>query len=349
MAKKKKTQESSGSDSGGGFIAVIILLIIGAGIYYGMQHGGSNLGSFSESIKEITATSDETNEEPTTTSRPVEEKTPTVKETKAATKSETASKASTSSYEGRKEQSTTNKDLPKYTSENEYYFTSSFDFTWPAYTGNDAIIEHDYFTLSYNEKTEQADWVAYKLTRNHLNDATYKRKDNFRADPLVSSQSASLSDYKGSGYDRGHLAPAADFTWSKEGLDDSFYMSNMSPQEPGFNRGIWKQLEEKVRNMARENGVVYVVTGPIYQGLTKKIGDNKVAVPSKYYKVILDLEGKEVKGIGFILPNKKSNNSLSKYATTIDAVEKATKLDFFPSIPDDLEGKLESQSNYSAW
>ena len=103
------------------------------------------------------------------------------------------------------------------------------------------IVNHLGYSLSYNEKNEQASWVAYELTADQVR-GTVKRKDSFRSDPLIKTGSASLSDYKGSGYDRGHLAPAADMKWSTTAMSESFFMSNMSPQLPGFNRGIWKKL-----------------------------------------------------------------------------------------------------------
>jgi endonuclease G len=251
--------------------------------------------------------------------------------------------------DGAKESTKTNKNLPIYTKDDNYYYSSSFDFAWPAYQNADQIVEHAYFTLSYNEKTEQADWVAYKLTKSNLSNAKFKRKDNFRSDPDVKTKSASLQDYKGSGYDRGHLAPAADFTWTEQGLDDSFFMSNMSPQDPGFNRGIWKKLEGKVRTWANSNEKIYVVTGPVYKGQSEKIGKNKVAVPDKYFKIILDLTGKEVKGIAFILDNEKSSKDLSHFAMSIDKAERITGFDFFPSIPDELEKKIESTYGYELW
>ncbi|WP_109830023.1 DNA/RNA non-specific endonuclease [Reichenbachiella versicolor] len=339
----------SDSSSGSGLVGILILLIVGAGIYYGYKQNGGEIGTITKSLTESAESYTKPSPTPKSNIEKKEEKKPSKTESYTKTSTPTKKKTTSSSYDGKKEENSTNKNLPSYTSENKYYFSSSFDFAWPAYTNDDQIIEHDFFTLSYNEKTEQADWVAYKLTRNNLNSSRYNRKDNFREDPLVSSKSATIADYKGSGYDRGHLAPAADFTWTKEGLDDSFYMSNMSPQEPGFNRGIWKQLEEKVRKMANDNGEIFVVTGPVYTGRSKKIGSNKVAVPSKYYKVILELEGNNVKGIGFILPNKKTSSTLSSFATSIDEVEKVTKLDFFPTMPDDLEKKIESKYSYSAW
>lgn len=243
----------------------------------------------------------------------------------------------------------TNKDLPSYSYEDDNYFSSSFDFHWPAYSQKDQIIEHEYYTLKYNERNEQADWVAYKLTGENLEQAKYKRKDNFKPDPDVKSESAHPNDYKGSGYDRGHLAPAADFTWTEDGLDETFYMSNMSPQVPGFNRGIWKKLEAEVRSWATENNVVYVVTGPVYVEKSDKIGKNKVAVPDKYYKVVLELDGTEKKGIAFILDNEKSSMPLSEFAMSIDDAERILGMDFFPAMPDNLENEIEKSYSFSAW
>lgn len=242
-----------------------------------------------------------------------------------------------------------NKDLPSYSYEDDNYYASSFDFYWPEYSQDDQIIEHDYFTLKYNEKNEQADWVAYKLSGSNLQRASYKRKDNFKPDPDVKSKSAHPNDYKGSGYDRGHLAPAADFTWTESGLDETFYMSNMSPQVPGFNRGIWKKLESEVRSWATENNMVYVVTGPVYVEKSEKIGKNKVAIPDKYYKVILELDGTEKKGIAFILDNEKSSMPLSEFAMSIDDAERILDMDFFPAIPDKLEEKIEREYSYASW
>ncbi|MEM8893939.1 MAG: DNA/RNA non-specific endonuclease [Bacteroidota bacterium] len=242
-----------------------------------------------------------------------------------------------------------NSTLPENDDPNAYYYTSSFDFAWPAYEASDQIVEHTAYALSYDEKREQPHWVAYKLTDDRLSGDKVKRTDNFKEDPMVRSGSASLADYKGTGYDRGHLAPAADFAWSLETMKESFYMSNMSPQTPGFNRGIWKKLEEQVRDWAIEHDELYIVVGPLYRGKVATVGDNKVAIPTSYYKAILDISPPKIKAIGFIMPNAKSNEELEDYVVTLDDIERQSGLNLFPIIPDDLEERLESQSDFSAW
>ena len=167
---------------------------------------------------------------------------------------------------------------------------------------------------------------------------------------MVLTGSAELDDYRKSGYDRGHMAPAADFRWSEEAMSDTFYLSNMSPQDPSFNRGIWADLEAAVRVMAYENNAVYVVTGPVLtDGPYETIGENEVAVPNEYYKVVLDYEEPEVKAIGFILPNEGSSKSLESFATTVNEVEEKTGIDFFPSLPDDQEEMIEGELDLSKW
>ncbi len=219
----------------------------------------------------------------------------------------------------------------------------------PAVTNPAAVVEHANYVLQYDERFEQPDWVAYELTRKEA-EGRVKRKDDFRADPSVLTGSADPADYRRSGFDRGHLAPAGDMKFSTKAMDESFYMSNMSPQRPGFNRGIWKELETLVRRWAEENGSLYVVTGPVLnKAYYPTIGKDKVAVPEYYYKVLLDYTEPELKGIGFILPNKKCSDPVEDYAVSIDKVETVTGIDFFPKLPDAEEEKLESRINLSLW
>ena len=217
----------------------------------------------------------------------------------------------------------------------------------PRSTGNQ-IVSHTGYTLSYNEEHEQADWVAYKLTASEVR-AAMDRTNDYRADPKVRTGSASLHDYKGSGYDRGHLAPAADMKWSYTVMSESFYLSNMSPQKAGFNRGIWKGREAQVRQWAIDNSSVYVVTAGVLKSGLSSIGTNRVSVPRYYFKVILDYTEPEIKGIGFILPNESSKSSLKSYAVTIDEVESVTGIDFFYSLPDEVEKLVESSVDLTLW
>ncbi len=218
----------------------------------------------------------------------------------------------------------------------------------PLFTENDMIIYHTAFTLSYNEQHEQADWVAYELTEYEVN-GIIPRSNNFRIDKNIITDSATLQDYKGSGYDRGHLAPAGDMKWSNISMSESFFMSNISPQKPGFNRGIWKKLEEQIRVWALENKNLYISTGGILKNNLPSIGINNVTIPNYYYKVILDYTEPEVKGIGFILPNKKSNYPIKHFAVSIDEVENITGINFFHSLPDSIEESIESNIDLSLW
>lgn len=214
------------------------------------------------------------------------------------------------------------------------------------------IHEHTGYTLCYREEYEQAEWVAYCFTRDELT-KNANRSNNFQADPSISTGSATPEDYTKSGYDRGHLAPAADLSWSEQAMDDSFYMSNMSPQAPSFNRGIWKKLEEKVRLWVEKFGTVYVVSGPILEKKASEyttIGKNQVSVPEYYYKALLArTEDGTFTAIGFILPNEKRTESFYDFAVTIDEVEKRTNLDFFSALPDNIENIIESKIPLSDW
>lgn len=218
----------------------------------------------------------------------------------------------------------------------------------PAHSSEDQIIRHTAYSLKYNEEHEQVDWAIYFLAKGRVRGTCSRTKD-FRSDPKVKTGSASLSDYKGSGYDRGHFAPAGDMKWSNEAMSESFYMSNMSPQKPGFNRGIWKRLELLVRTWATDNEEIFVVTGPVLSAGLSSIGQNNVAIPEYYYKVVLDYKEPELKGIGFILPNQSSKRPLKNYAHSIDFVERRTGIDFFPAIPDSVENVIESRIELTKW
>jgi endonuclease G len=240
---------------------------------------------------------------------------------------------------------TEKKDLESF----NLYFTKAFDFAWPAYSTDQAIIERIYYTLEYNDEHEQADWVAYQLFADSLKLPKFQRKDDYRKDTRVKTGSAALVDYKGSGFDRGHLAPAADFSYSEYALSQSFFMSNMSPQAPSFNRGVWKKLEEQIRDWAMEHDHLYVITGPVLNKTFNTIGKNNVSVPEQYYKIVLDIDKPGIKALAFLMKNEKSSEDLTHFVVTIDELEKLTNLDFFPTMSDELEDILESSLQTDEW
>ncbi len=212
----------------------------------------------------------------------------------------------------------------------------------PTNTGE--LVKHKYYTLSYIEEHEQAEWVHYFLTKEMI-EGPAKRKDNFKADPLVSTRSASPKDYVKSGYDRGHLAPAADMKIDDVSMSESFYMTNMSPQAPSFNRGGWKKIEALVRAWATKVDI-YVTVGGILTKDLKKIGQG-VSVPEYFYKIIFNPKNNTV--IAFYTPNSKLVNAIETYVVAVDEIEKITNIDFLSDLEDDLENEIESSINKTNW
>lgn len=193
-------------------------------------------------------------------------------------------------------------------------------------------------------------WVVEHLTTSKAN-GVLPRKDAFTPDPhLPKGQRAELSDYKNSGYDKGHMAPSADMAWDEEAMAESFYLSNMVPQVGiGMNRGIWKDLEALVRKWAIARGSVYIFTGPIYEGeAIDDIGKNKVAVPTHLYKIVYDESKAEA--ISFIMPNSQLLSAdMPKYIVTIRDIEKQTGLDFLSGLDKKAQDAIEMKKALSLW
>ena len=212
----------------------------------------------------------------------------------------------------------------------------------------DNLISHNYYSLSYSEEHKQAEWVYYKLNASQLN-PTVKRKNNFRKDPKVIKNSAALNDYKGSGYDRGHLAPAADMKYNSNSMSESFYLSNVSPQSANFNRGIWKKIEKQIRDWSYMYGELIVITGPILECENfGKIGTNRVTIPKWYYKVVIDPNNYK-RNLAILIENTGSSNSVKSYVITIDQLEEFSGIDFFYRLPDLIEESFESTKSLNLW
>lgn len=205
-----------------------------------------------------------------------------------------------------------------------------------AYTGFDV-----YFSPQWHVPA----CVAYELTAAEAR-GTVPRTDQWLADERASG-CPQPDEYSGSGYDRGHMVPAADLKWSHDAMRESFYMTNICPQNHELNGGAWSVLEDKVRQWARSYGRVIVFTGPIVLPAdTLTIGSSHVRVPSAFYKIVACGKGDSMRAAAFIYPNDATPNSpareLRDYAVTIDEVESLTGIDFFNAMPQDWQQHIES-------
>lgn len=219
----------------------------------------------------------------------------------------------------------------------------------PAILPTETVTQHSAYSLVYNHKHMQAKWVAYNLTYGNTIGGA-ERSSKFSIDPSISPRTAVTSDYTKTGYDRGHLAPAGDMKFSAQAMSESFYMSNVSPQLPGFNRGIWKKLEEQFRSWAPSSHPVFVVTGPVLTDpISSHIGQTcSISVPQRFYKIMLDTAS-PMRAIAFVLPNNSSTQPLSSFAMSIDEAERITGIDFFPKLNDPQEAKIEKTLILNQW
>ena len=210
------------------------------------------------------------------------------------------------------------------------------------------IVHHDYYSLSYNELHEQAEWVAYELKKSQLSKNHFKRP-YFIRDKSIKTKSADWRNYKNSGYDKGHLCPAADRKFSINAHDETFLTSNISPQKHDFNAGVWNRLEQKTRYWASKYNGVYVVTGGVLKDNLSSIGKENVTVPKYFFKVLLDNQNGNTKMIAFLVPHKESKKPLYEFVVSVDKIEQLTGIDFFSKLEDRKENRLEANTNYKNW
>ncbi|HRO75833.1 MAG TPA: DNA/RNA non-specific endonuclease [Crocinitomicaceae bacterium] len=234
-------------------------------------------------------------------------------------------------------------------------------FGYPLGSETVEVIKHKAMIIGYSCTEKLPAWV-YHLISPEINSVNVGRTNNFRKDPFLKCIVGGAEDYSKTvivegkkksvnlGYDRGHLAPSADFRWSKTALSESFYYSNMTAQRPDFNRVSWNSLEELIRSAVRNQPAnYYVVTGPVlcdYSGVTDGIND--IPVPNYFFKAIIRLD-KTPMGIGFIMPNEKCDKNLRNYVVTIDEIEQLIGFDLFPDVEKNIQDKIEGSSNYDDW
>ncbi len=205
------------------------------------------------------------------------------------------------------------------------------------------------YVVSYNPDNRIPNWVAWQLTESHTT-GPYKRAGiGFQADSEAKGVQVTTFDYSRSGYDRGHMCPSGDNKWDKTAQEQSFLMTNICPQDHNLNVGDWNEMENQCRKWAKRYGQIYIVAGPIlYRQKHKTIGTARVVVPEAFFKVVLCMVGTP-KAIGFIYKNVGGNRPKDYYVNTIDEVERITGIDFFSALPDDIEKKVEAESNLRDW
>ena len=214
---------------------------------------------------------------------------------------------------------------------------------------SDQMIDRRGFALGYSKSRRQALWVSYILTAEHLNAPQVRRSNKFRPDPELKFDPVRPQQYNRTGFDRGHLAPASDMTYSRETMEQSFYMTNISPQLPACNRGIWKRIESEIRAWARQESRLYVITGPVFlDGEARFMKDTDIRIPDAFYKVALDMTP-PMKMIAFLVPNRASKKPVRSFVVTVDEVEAITGMNFFSNLDDQLENELEKRSDFGEW
>lgn len=210
------------------------------------------------------------------------------------------------------------------------------------------ILRRKNYIVSYNTKTKMPNWVAWHLTAEHT-DGPYRRLGNFHEEMDVPTPRATLEDYRGSGWSRGHMCPAGDNKWDEDAMYESFSLVNVCPQNASLNSGLWNSIEIDCRRWANQFGDIYIVCGPLLMRQEHEtIGVNQVVVPEAFFKVVLCLNG-EPKGMGFVVRNTEGNRKRDLYYNSIDQVERITGIDFFPALPDDIENEVESKLDMELW
>ena len=207
----------------------------------------------------------------------------------------------------------------------------------PAYGEGEDIVRHLGYTASYNHQTLCPDWVAWELTTDEAN-GTLDGQYSFSWDPVVSRPKASREDYSNSGYDKGHMAPRADMKWSRQALEESYFFTNICPQDHEMNAQAWRKIEELTRRLARRYGSVLVVCGPVFDSVNHRhIGPACVHVPDRFFKALAVRVGEEWHTVAFLVENNRQSRSPRHYAVPVDSVEALLGRDLFPTLPETSE------------
>ncbi|MBR6489332.1 MAG: DNA/RNA non-specific endonuclease [Muribaculaceae bacterium] len=213
---------------------------------------------------------------------------------------------------------------------------------------SNTVVKYKGFTVHFNKNLHIPNCVTYELTASEAK-GRRDREGNFERDRNVAG-CPNWWDYRDSGYDRGHMAPAGDMKWDEQAMNETFYLTNICPQDNALNAGMWNDIELKVREWARRDKALIVITGPIMGQNPDVIGqDMDIAVPDAFFKVLLSTKTKPMKTIGFICPNRFCGGPLKSYAVSVDEVEERTGMNLFNVLPDDVENSIEASANFNQW
>lgn len=231
-----------------------------------------------------------------------------------------------------------------------HHFPKELEIPYLKTERKEQVIRHEGYTVSYNSDYRIPNWVAWELNADEAKSNKVPRSDKFYPDPEVKGATALNEDYTGTGFDRGHLAPAADMKWSEKAMRECFYFSNICPQNRKMNGGIWRVIEEKSRKWAIQHDTILIVAGPVITEKMRRLGKNRVAVPNHFYKVICTYSNNKYQGVAFLLENRDYGKTpLWSLAIPIDSVERATGIEFFPTLPTESREEMIRTVDRSCW
>lgn len=221
----------------------------------------------------------------------------------------------------------------------------------PAIRQGEVVTTHIGYTTSFNSSSMIPNWVAYELTEEETR-GTVGRPSNspFQPDPSYHGKQPDRRDYSRSGWDKGHLAPCADMKWSEQAMFESFFFTNICPQNHDFNEKDWQKLEDKARSIARKKGSVYIICGPIVTSNEfGKLGKNQVTIPDLFFKALLYRDASGYHSIAYVLPNRHTGQPINDFAITVNELEQILGMDLFTRLNDKIEDKIEDQLNLAEW
>lgn len=219
----------------------------------------------------------------------------------------------------------------------------------PAIKSNDVVLVYNGFVINYNGSRLIPNWVAYELTAEEV-DGKVPRANGFSMDPDYKGRQAMREDYSKSGWDKGHMAPAGDMKWSQTAMYESFYLTNICPQNHELNSKDWHYLEKYVRDWAVKYGKVWVVCGPyLYAETYGTIGERKVVVPDGFFKAVLRKDGNDFKSIAFVFENNSRRQPLKSAVVSVNDIESLVGYDLFTNLSDKIEENIESRADWEEW